>query len=191
MTVQNPFSGGFQNAPIEAAHAFRAAVAVMARPGETRRIIGTHPPAPLSVAAGTLLLTLYDPDTSVFLAGEVETDAVRQWLTFHTGAPLVAADQADFAVGTWRTLLPLGQFRIGTPEYPDRSATLIVECDCLQQSGAMLTGPGIKGVAHLSLPDIPTLQTNAALYPLGCDFFFTCGDKVAAVPRSTQIKSEG
>ena len=191
MTVQNQFSGGFQNAPIEAAHAFRAAMTVMARPGEIRRMIGTHPPAPLSVVAGTLLLTLCDPDTSVFLAGEVDTDVVRQWLTFHTGAPLVTADQADFAIGTWQALMPLGQFRIGTPEYPDRSATLIVECDDLNQAGAMLTGPGIKGVARLSLPDIPTLRANAALYPLGCDFFFSCGDKVAALPRSTQIKAEG
>ncbi|CUK13133.1 Alpha-D-ribose 1-methylphosphonate 5-triphosphate synthase subunit PhnH [Ruegeria denitrificans] len=191
MDAQSQFSGGFQNAPIDAAHAFRTAMTVMARPGEIRRITGGQPPAPLSLAAGSLLLTLCDPDTGVFLAGAIDTDAVRQWLTFHTGAPFVTADQADFAVGTWHSLAPLGQFRIGTAEYPDRSATLIVECEDLRPAGSVLTGPGIRDTAHLSLPDVPALQANAARYPLGCDFFFTSGDKIAALPRSTQIRAEG
>ncbi|NOD77250.1 MULTISPECIES: phosphonate C-P lyase system protein PhnH [unclassified Ruegeria] len=191
MAAQTQFSGGFQNAPVQAAHAFRAAMTVMARPGDIRTLTGSEPPAPLSVAAGTLLLTLCDPETKVHLASDADTDAVRKWLTFHTGAPIVSADQADFAVGTWGALGPLNAYRIGTPEYPDRSATLIVECDQLEQSGAILSGPGIKDTARLSLPDVPALQGNAMLYPLGCDFFFTCGDRIAALPRSTQIRTEG
>ncbi|WP_170426835.1 phosphonate C-P lyase system protein PhnH [Ruegeria arenilitoris] len=190
MTSQSQFSGGFQNAPVQAAHAFRAAMTVMARPGEIRTLAGGEAPQPLSVAAGTLLLTLCDPDTKVHLTGAADTKAAREWLSFHTGAQLSAASEADFAVGTWPELGPLGSYRIGTSEYPDRSATLIVECDVLQQAGAQLRGPGIKDTAHLSLPDIPALQANAALYPLGCDFFFTCGDQVAALPRSTQISAE-
>ncbi|MFY2822728.1 phosphonate C-P lyase system protein PhnH [Ruegeria sp. MALMAid1280] len=191
MNAQTQFLGGFENAPIDAAHAFRAAMTVMARPGEIRLISGAQPPAPLSVAAGTLLLTLCDPDTRVHLAGALGTDAVRQWLTFHTGAPISQASEADFAVGTWSALAPMSKYRIGTPEYPDRSATLIVECDDLQHAGAVLSGPGIKDTALLSLPDVPPLRANAALYPLGCDFFFTCGDRIAALPRSTQIRAEG
>ncbi len=191
MAAQTQFSGGFQNAPVQAAHAFRAAMTVMARPGEIRALAGSEPPAPLSVAAGTLLLTLCDPETKVHLAGDTDTDAVRKWLTFHTGAPIVSADQADFAVGTWRALGPLNAYRIGTPEYPDRSATLIVECDQLEQTGAVLSGPGIKTTTRLSLPNISALQGNAMLFPLGCDFFFTSGDKIAALPRSTQIRTEG
>lgn len=190
MTAQLQYSGGFQNAPVQAAHAFRAAMTVMARPGEIRELKGVQPPNPLSIAARTLLLTLSDPETKVHLAGAFNTDAVRAWLTFHTGAPLSQAADADFAVGTWTQLGPLGTYRIGTAEYPDRSATLIVECDALQQAGAILSGPGIKDTARLSLPDAPALQANAALYPLGCDFFFTCGDRVAALPRSTQISVE-
>ncbi len=191
MSAQTQFSGGFQNAPIDAAHAFRAAMTVMARPGEIRTVSGSEPPAPLSVAAGTLLLTLCDPETKVHLAGATDTDAVRQWLAFHTGAPVSDATEANFAVGTWQELGLLSQYRIGTAEYPDRSATLIVECTDLRQAGAALSGPGIRGTAHLSLPDISAFQGNAVLYPLGCDFFFTCGDKVAALPRSTQIRAEG
>ncbi len=191
MNAHTQFSGGFQDAPVDAAHAFRAAMTVMARPGEIRELSGAEPPQPLSIAAGTLLLTLCDPDTKVHLARAADTDAVRQWLTFHTSAPIADAADADFAVGTWDALGPLSEYRIGTSEYPDRSATLIVECDDLSQTGAALSGPGIKSVAHLPLPDTSAFQANAALYPLGCDFFFTCGDKVAALPRSTQIRAEG
>lgn len=185
------FAGGFGDAPVDAAHAFRAAMTAMARPGDIRRIAGAAPPAPLSVAAGTLLLTLCDPETRVHLGGVADNDAVRQWLSFHTGAPLVDAAEADFALGSWDALMPLSRYRIGTPEYPDRSATLIVECETLENAGAVLSGPGIRDTARLSLPDADALQGNAMLYPLGCDFFFTCGDRVAALPRSTTIRAEG
>ncbi len=191
MNAQTQFLGGFKNAPTDAAHAFRAAMTVMARPGEIRKLSGAEAPAPLSAAAGTLLLTLCDPETKVYLAGSANSDAVRQWLTFHTGAPFVSASEADFAIGAWDGLGSLNAYRIGTPEYPDRSATLIVECESLQQDGAVLTGPGIKDRARLSLPDIDVMQANAALYPLGCDFFLTCGDRIAGLPRSTQIVTEG
>lgn len=190
MTAGSQFMGGFRDAPIDAAHAFRAAMTVMARPGEIRQLVGATPPTPLSVAAGTLLLTLCDPDTGVHLASEFDAPQVREWLTFHTGAPIVTAPKADFAVGRWKDLMPLTEFRIGTPEYPDRSATLIVETPGLLPRGALLRGPGIKEAARLSLPDVPALQANARLYPLGCDFFFTCGDTIAALPRSTQIEAE-
>ncbi len=191
MNAQSHFSGGFRDAPRDAAHAFRAAMTVMARPGEIRTLVGAEPPAPLSVAAGTLLLTLCDADTGVYLAGAADTPEMRQWLGFHTGAPIVEASRADFAVGRWSDLIPLSNYRIGSSEYPDRSTTLIVESDVLAPKGAVLSGPGIKTTTRLSLPDIAALQGNAMLYPLGCDFFFTCGDQVAALPRSTQIKAEG
>lgn len=182
------FGGGFMDAPIEAAQAFRAAMSVMARPGDISKVQGARPPKPLSGAAGVLLLTLCDPDTGVFLAGGCDTPEVRGWLAFHTGAPVVAAGQADFALGRWEALMPLAQFDIGTPEYPDRSTTLIVELDALAQAGAVLSGPGIKETAQLSVPDPKGLQANAALYPLGLDFFFTCDDQIAALPRSTRVR---
>lgn len=186
-TQATQFAGGFSDAPIDSSHAFRAAMTVMARPGEIRTLTGAQAPAPLSEAAATLLLTLCDSETGVYLAGGADTPDVRQWLTFHTGAPLVDAAHADFAVGAWTDLQPIKAYRIGTSEYPDRSATLIVECPQLLQSGAVLSGPGIKDTAHLNLPDISAFHSNSMLYPLGLDFFFTSRTQVAALPRSTQI----
>lgn len=182
--------GGFAHAPIDAAHAFRAALQAMARPGLVQRVTGAQPPAPLSVAAGVLVLTLMDRSTPVFLAPSHDVAMVRDWLTFHTGAPLVAADRAVFAIGDWLGLSPLGQFAIGTPEYPDRSATLIVEQLGLERGMAVrLRGPGIRDHVQTTLPDVPALQANAALFPLGCDFYFTTGADLMALPRSTKLEA--
>lgn len=179
--------GGFSDAPHEAAQAFRAAMSAMARPGRIEQIAGGTPPAPLSVAAGSLILTLCDPETGVYLAGDCDTEEVRGWISFHTGAPLVSARDCQFAVGQWADLAPLSDYAIGTPEYPDRSATLIVECDDLRAEGAKLSGPGIRDTAALSLPEVTAFQQNAQLFPLGLDFFFTADDRVAALPRTTKV----
>ncbi|QPH52577.1 phosphonate C-P lyase system protein PhnH [Pontivivens ytuae] len=180
-------AGGFTEPALEAAQAFRAAMNAMARPGRIEHAAAAQPPAPLSPAAGTLLLTLCDTDTALYLAPGHDTDAIRQWIAFHTGAPIVAAGEADFALGTWAALQPLDTYRIGEPDYPDRSATLIVEVEELEAAGATLTGPGIEIEAQLNLPDPAAFAANARHFPLGFDTFLTCGDRLAAMPRSTRV----
>ena len=180
-------SGGFGDAPREAALIFRAAMNAIAKPGTIEDVSGVAPPDGLSPAAGALILTLCDADTPVHLASATNTPALRKWIAFHCGAPLAQASEAAFAVGTWESLLPLEDFPLGTPEYPDRSATLIVEVPLLEARGSRLTGPGIKDAAHLSLPDEAACRANAAQFPLGLDFFFTQGTRLAALPRSTRI----
>ena len=94
-------TGGFADPAIHAAHAFRAVMEAMARPGTVRDMSGATPPEPLSPATAAVLLTLCDSDTPVYIAGERDCDAVRQWLAFHTGAPLTGPSHCMFAVGTW------------------------------------------------------------------------------------------
>lgn len=181
--------GGFADAPRDAARAFRVAMQVLARPGRIDTLTGAVPPAPLSVAAGTLVLTLADPTTPVHLAGALDVQAVRDWITFHTGAPLTGPQDAVFAIGHWDALVPvLTQMPIGTPEYPDRSTTVIVERDALDGPAVTLRGPGIKDSATLALPDTDAFARNAMLFPLGHDFFFTAGQAIAALPRSTKLE---
>jgi alpha-D-ribose 1-methylphosphonate 5-triphosphate synthase subunit PhnH len=151
-------------------------------------ISGAEAPAPLSNAAAAVLLTLCDTDTPVYLAGDADCDTVRAWLAFHTGAPLAGRAQCMFAVGSWRALAPLSAYPVGTPDYPDRSATLIVDGSGFGTTGAILTGPGIKEHASFPLPEIRAFQANRALYPLGLDFIFTSGDRVAALPRTTEVR---
>ena len=178
--------GGFTEPAIQSAHAFRSVMEVMARPGTIQDISGAEPPSPLSKAAGCILLTLCDTDTPVYLAGETDTAEIRAWIAFHTGAPLMGPSHAMFAVGTWEALAPLSAYQIGMSEYPDRSATLIVESSSLQGE-ATLKGPGIKDQASLNLPELAAFQANQAKFPLGLDFYFTCGDQLAALPRSTEV----
>lgn len=181
-------TGGFAEAPVQSARAFRAALNALARPGRVETLAGGTAPAPVSAAAATLLLTLCDAETPLHLAGAQDTDAVRAWIAFHIGAPLVAPGQAMFALGHWDALAPLDRFAIGTPDYPDRSATLIVEMDGLGPEGPRLSGPGIETQTRLSLPEVAAFRANRALFPLGLDFYFTAGDRIAGLPRTTHVE---
>ncbi|MGR3482911.1 phosphonate C-P lyase system protein PhnH [Salipiger marinus] len=188
MPTTEALTGGFSDAPVQAARAFRAALEVMARPGHIAPVTGAQAPG-LSGAASVLLLTLCDRETPLHLAQGSDSAALRDWVAFHLGAPLVPAEEAMFALGSWSALAPLERFRIGTAEYPDRAVTLIVEMDRLAPDGARLTGPGIATEARLSLPETAEFQRNNALFPLGWDAFFTCGDDIAALPRSTKVEA--
>lgn len=182
----NTLSGGFADPATQSADAFRSVMEAMARPGTIQDIEGAAPPAPLSPAIGAVLLTLCDTETPVYLAGDMDCEAARAWLAFHTGVPFVGPAHCMFAVGKWDALAPLAVYPLGTSEYPDRSATLIVECSELA-AGATLTGPGIKDQATLSLPEVEAFQANRTLFPLGLDFILTCGERLAALPRSTEV----
>lgn len=181
--------GGFSTAPQQSARAFRAALQAMARPGTLWTVEGATPPAGMSVAAGVLILTLCDGTTPVYLGPSLNLPILRDWITFHTGAPLVVAAQAQFALGTWHDLTPVNRFAIGLPDYPDRSATLIVEMSELTGTGPRMTGPGIATTSHMSLPETAAFQANRALYPMGFDTYLTCGNRLAALPRSTIVEA--
>lgn len=182
-------TGGFATPAHDSARAFRSVMEAMARPGQIHQLQGAAPPAPLSVAAGVLLLTLLDEGTPLYLCGAHDCQPVRDWVTFHTGAPLVGPETAAFALGDWAALQPLDRYALGDPAYPDRSATLIVECDQLATRGPMLTGPGIETATRLNLPETAAFRANRALFPLGFDTLFTAGDRIAGLPRSTRVEA--
>ncbi|MGL5011974.1 MAG: phosphonate C-P lyase system protein PhnH [Paracoccaceae bacterium] len=186
--MQDALSGGFADAPTQSARAFRALLEAMARPGSIWLVEGANPPAPLSVAAGIALLTLADGTTPLHLAGAADCGAVRDWVAFHTGAPICGAADAVFAVGTWAALQPVDRFAIGLPDYPDRAVTLIIETDVLEPTGARLSGPGIRDTARLSLPETAAFRANRTLFPLGFDAYLTCGSRIAGLPRSTHVE---
>lgn len=179
--------GGFTAPAPQSAHAFRAILDALARPGNIHTLQGAAPPAPLSPAAGAVLLTLCDATTPLHLAGAHDCPALREWITFHCAAPLVAAKDAMFALGTWAALCPVTRFAIGLPDYPDRAATLIVEMPDLAATGAQLRGPGIETSAQLNLPETAAFRANRAQFPLGFDCLFTAGSSIAGLPRSTIV----
>lgn len=184
-------TGGFTDAPRQSARAFRAALEAMAHPGELHMIAeAAQAPAPVGAAAATLLLVLCDPETPLHLAGDHDRAEVRDWITFHCGAPLVGAGEAAFALGTWDALGDPARFRQGDPEYPDRSATLIVDGAFAGQP-VTLTGPGIRTTRAASLPALAPFRANAAQFPLGVDFYFCDGATLWALPRTTKLSEGG
>ena len=94
-------------------------------------------PEPLAPGAAALALSLCDFETPLWLDPALSTEAVRDYLRFHTGAPIVAAAEppSPFSRGRSRGL-DLAAFSLGSLEYPDRSATLIVQLRSLAPAAA-------------------------------------------------------
>lgn len=195
-------AGGFAAPVFDAQATFRAVLDALARPGRVLALPRRPaPPPPLSPGAAAIALTLLDGDTPVFLDRRLaEAGAVAHWLAFHTGAPR-AADPAEamFAlVADPGAAPPLGAFPKGTAEYPDRSATLVVQvATCTGGAdAAILAGPGIDGEARLAPAPLPPgfweqARANHALYPRGVDILFVGPDGIAGLPRSSRILPGG
>ncbi|MEM9210688.1 MAG: phosphonate C-P lyase system protein PhnH [Pseudomonadota bacterium] len=180
---------GFTRPAIDAAVVFRSVMNAMARPGRVYEILDVTPPPGLSPATAAVCLTLFDRETPVFLGPSIDTSEVREWLTFHTNAPFVPSETAQFALGEWNDMLPLSKFPIGTPEYPDRSATLVINREGWDGHTARLSGPGLKEPLCAQLPAIQPFAENSELFPLGLDVIFTCCSEVMALPRSTKLEA--
>ena len=175
---------------------FRLAMEAMASPG---RIValrsGLAPPAPLNGPAAALLLTLCDYQTPVWLdPALVESTDVATFLRFHTGAGLVRApsDATFAAIADAMATPPLSTFAQGTPTYPDRSTTLIVQVETLADDGWRLEGPGIRDSTRLRAAPLPAdfvdrLRANRAAFPCGVDIFLASANAVAALPRSVRV----
>ena len=187
--------------PVLAAQAvFRAVMNAMARPGTIHNIAGVDAaPAPMSGTLAAIANSLFDHDTPLWL-DETLTGAapVADWLRFHTGARIVTApDEAQFAlIADPARSPPFGAFNIGTPEYPDRSTTVIFQVRSLK-SGAPLTlaGPGVLGSKRFCASPIPgdlaaRLAVNRGLFPRGIDLLLIADGAVAALPRSVRLTVE-
>jgi alpha-D-ribose 1-methylphosphonate 5-triphosphate synthase subunit PhnH len=197
VAIHSPIPPGFTNAVADSQAVFRIAMNAMARPGRALALpIGVAPPPPLASTAAALLLALCDFETAVWLDPPLaDGRGVAEFLRFHTGARVVAsaADAAFAVVADAARMPPLAGFRQGTPEYPDRSATLILQVEMLQASGWRLEGPGILGHALFSAAPLPPdfaeqVRVNRGRFPSGVDLFFVTGDAIAALPRSTRLR---
>ena len=196
MGIQSPIPPGFRNAVAESQAVFRVAMNAMARPGRQLPLHpGLAPPPPLGPTAAALLLALADFETPVWLDPPLaDAMGVVEFVRFHTGARLVgsAADAAFAVIADAARMPPLAAFPQGTPEYPDRSATLILQVDTLRASGWRLEGPGIPGHALFSADPVPPdlvvqAHANRGRFPCGVDILFATRDAIAALPRSTRL----
>jgi alpha-D-ribose 1-methylphosphonate 5-triphosphate synthase subunit PhnH len=185
---------GFPDPVHGAQTSFRTLLTALSEPGRVLTLSGvTEPPSGLSPAMAAVALTLMDADTPIWRDGKAS--AASAWLRFHCGAPLVEElKSAAFALCAEGHLAPdLAAMNLGEDDYPDRSATVVIEVASLAEgSGWRLSGPGIETERLLSVEGLPTgfraqWSANGAIFPRGVDVIFTCGDRVAGLPRRTRI----
>ena len=192
MTLETAFTLPVQDAQ----HSFRRLLKAMSEPGV---IVALHQLKhgwqPLNVATTSVLLTLADNDTPVWLSNALHNDSVSQSLRFHTNAPLVEQpQQATFAVSSDTiSSEQLNALCEGSAVAPETSATLIVQVSSLS-GGRMLrlTGAGIAE-ARMIAPQLPNcilheLTERPHPFPLGVDLILTCGERLLAIPRTTHVE---
>ena len=192
---------GFDEPVRDAQQAFRQLLKVMSEPGVIRMLDHVDALGELSPAALTTLLSLMDQTTSLWLSPSLDTELIRTNLNFHAGAPRVdqPAD-ADFVMAKAGELTSLDGLKIGEPEYPDRSCTLVIQLDQLEAGDDQpdlltlkLSGPGIPGQRMLSLSHpgealLAYLLERPDPFPQGLDLILVSGTRVAAIPRTTQVE---
>jgi alpha-D-ribose 1-methylphosphonate 5-triphosphate synthase subunit PhnH len=188
---------GFADAGAESQAAFRHALAALSRPGSVLEFCASaEAPAGVHAAANALLLALLDQDTRLWLSPGA-SGAAGGYLRFHTGCVLVGDPAlADFALAVAPAELPpLATFNAGSAEYPDRSATVIVQLDGLSAgSGWRLSGPGIRGEAKLQITGLGSdflaqWRQNEKRFPQGVDLFLVHGTRLCGLPRTTRIEA--
>jgi alpha-D-ribose 1-methylphosphonate 5-triphosphate synthase subunit PhnH len=182
------------NPVYESQATFRAAMEATARPGEIKTLRGVTAPAPLAPATAALVQSLADYETPVWLDSQFDAPAVKDWIRFHTSAPVVDDKRAaTFALIADPCRMPdFTEFALGSEEYPDRSTTLIVQVRRFGGAAIQIAGPGIKGRRAFAAEPLPDnfaarLSANRELFPRGVDLVLVAGDEILALPRSVQI----
>jgi alpha-D-ribose 1-methylphosphonate 5-triphosphate synthase subunit PhnH len=190
-------ASGIGSAVFAAQSAFRKVMDATARPGSIQTVASaaSHP-ASLSPAAAAIALTLFDHDTPIWMDARLtSSEAVAAWLRFNTGCPIVAdPGQCAFALVSDVASLPsFDSFAQGTPDYPDRSTTVILQVGTLGEGPELsLSGPGLRGTSSLRAGPLPEdfvtrHAANRALFPLGVDLLLVAGHELAALPRTTIV----
>jgi alpha-D-ribose 1-methylphosphonate 5-triphosphate synthase subunit PhnH len=182
------------NLTFENQEAFRAVMEAMARPGEIKTVNRVGAPSPLEPATAALVQSLADYETPIWLDAKLNVPTVKEWIRFHTGAPIVEDKRAAvFALVANPIDMPdVTQFALGSEEYPDRSTTLILQVERFRDEMTHISGPGIKGrrtFAAAPLPDdfAERFAANHGLFPRGVDLILVASDEIIALPRSVRI----
>jgi alpha-D-ribose 1-methylphosphonate 5-triphosphate synthase subunit PhnH len=194
--METILESGFASPVLEAQTAFRAIMDALANPGTVQNLVAPQTAsAHLPAGLASVVLTLTDHDTPAWLSQSLQAPAVREFVGFHTGAPIVQQPgRAAFAfAASAAELPPLDQFNLGTQEYPDRSTTIVLAVEALTGGKTLvIRGPGIKDHAHISphgLPEnfVAQWAANRELFPRGIDLLLIADGQVMGLPRSTRI----
>jgi alpha-D-ribose 1-methylphosphonate 5-triphosphate synthase subunit PhnH len=189
--------GGFADPVFESQSVFRSVLTALSHPGRITDLVATAAaPPPVAAGAAAIVAAVADDTTPVFLDPHLSRGAVPNWVGFHTGAPIVSdPEKAAIAlIGDPMNMPDFAAFARGTAEYPDRSATLILQVENLDGGPELiLKGPGIKDLAQISPRPLPAdfvarMRANRTLFPRGVDLFLVAGTRFLGLPRSTRVE---
>lgn len=194
---------GFSDSTAQSQAVFRSALDAMARPGTPVSIPAASLVSPTPgtrAAAASLLLALLDQDCALWLSPTLADGPAAAWLRFHTGCLMVQeCSKADFVwAASIAELPPLEQLKQGSAEYPDQSATCVVNVTAWriaaesEADAVSLRGPGVRDVRTLAVDgmDAGFVQQHhamQALAPCGVDIFCCAGGAVLGFPRSVRL----
>ncbi|RED44875.1 phosphonate C-P lyase system protein PhnH [Aestuariispira insulae] len=187
----------FSDPVMDSTESYRVIMQAMAKPAYAHEFpLEMDVPGKIGAAAGQILLTMADGDTPLWIAPELRDSALDLWIRFHTGCPLVERpEEATFVLATPETALKqLEKLSTGSPEYPDRGATVILVSKMIKaDSGPVCSGPGFKEPRRIDFdgasPALWSLIGESRMdYPAGLDWLLVSGQSVAALPRSTKLE---
>ena len=191
---------GFNDPVLDSQVVFRRALQALSMPGRLVDLpdLDSEPEQGHNASA-LLLLALVDSDCALWLSPSLAGSDAQAWLRFHTGCRFVQEpSQANFlwlcAGDPWPSF---SEMQVGSAEYPDQSATCIMETSGLQ-TGAdhqvwSLTGPGIAAPLGLTAEGLPAdfaaqWAVNHAAFPRGVDVLLTTATQVLGLPRSAALR---
>ena len=170
---------------------FTALMWALAHPGEPQLL----EPKPGDVTGlETIAEALLDLETGFCTTDPALEDAIRR-----TGAYPAPSHEAEYLFHlevTPAVVMQLERVRIGTPLYPDDSASIIIACAQDAGINLRLTGPGVFGQRHIRAQGVPVefwrARERRIRFPLGFDVFLVsrvaAGVQVTGIPRSTRVE---
>ena len=194
---------GFADSTAQSQGVFRCALDALARPGTPTAIPTASlasPPTGTSAAAASVLLALLDQDCALWLSPTLANGPAAAWLRFHTGCQIEQdCSKADFVwAASIAELPPLHQLKQGSAEYPDQSATCVVDVTAWRAAvvsdaaAVSLRGPGVRDALTLAVDGLDTnfVQQHHAMQehaPCGVDMFCCADDVLLGFPRSVRF----
>ena len=201
-TSLSALGAGFSDEALGSQAVFRAVLQALSQPGDPVAIVhDAEVPATGHAASAAVLLALLDSECTLWLSPRLASSQAGVWLRFHTGCVLVdAPEEARFAwVAEGDAMPALASLQRGSDEYPDQSATCVIDVAVLataeEDAGAWrLTGPGIRDAQHLHVAGLPEdlcaqWADNHGAFPRGVDVVLATATHIAGLPRTTCIAS--
>lgn len=176
---------------------FRNILSALSEPGVWQTVPKCETLPEFEPSTMSVLFTLLDADTTLWLPKVKQTEAVQTNLTFHCGCKITSKqEEAQFAIYDLEEFLNDDNIALsmGNDRYPDLSATIILQIPESQSLTSVIwRGPGIKNFRECALPlpnEFWDKRQKLIAFPRGIDFILTQGDRVMGLPRSTRIMVE-